>query len=636
MSAPNGTVWGPIVTGSNSGRKVRIGIFTSVSNTDTITTINVQVWFWTIYSCADGSNYLYFDIGGGVSEAVTYVGSASVDHKVSSGEGWNSANQTKIWDRSYSYTRNANNQACNIFAKYNGIDMLSGKTMYADTSVTIPSLASYTVSYNANGGSGAPASQTKYYGQTLRLSSVVPTRTGYIFKGWANSSGATSVSWPAGASYTDNASVTLYAVWEAIKYTVSYNANGGSGAPASQTKIYGQDLVLSSVVPAKSNYNFKGWSESSAATVASYSAGGTYTSNSSTTLYAVWGPAYIPPRISNLTIKRVDASGSINDFGTKVRVAFEWATDKTPVSISVKYKQTSWSSWYSIDNTYQNVSGREDVTTTQTISPEESCDIKIEINDGLGSSVFNDSVPCGHYIIDCQASGNGIAFGKVSSVPNTAEFGWPIYDVFGTRVSNGVTDASKTEDPNTTLSELILTNKNTPEAGTYMYIRTIFYEKKTTSANRSQIAIPYSSNMSAFHRYYVNGEWSKWLTTPCVIDEGVTGRWRWRIWSDGKKECWGLFSVPDLYIDQAWGSIFYATWMNEEANKAGRAYPFAFTEDPIVSVSYARSTSGDAWLISDSSDNVGTAKTHAPAMGLARPTKGNIRYPEIHYYVVGY
>lgn len=76
----------------------------------------------------------------------------------------------------------------------------------------------YTVKYNANGGSGAPGQQTKTYGVTLTLSSTKPTRTNYTFKGWGTSSGSTTVAYAAGGSYTANASITLYAIWE-LNYT---------------------------------------------------------------------------------------------------------------------------------------------------------------------------------------------------------------------------------------------------------------------------------------------------------------------------------------------------------------------------------------------------------------------------------
>lgn len=164
-------------------------------------------------------------------------------------------------------------------------------------SVTVPAWTSYTVKYNANGGSGAPSSQTKWKDQTLKLSTTKPTRTGYTFQGWGTSTSDTSVDYAAGANYTSNASITLYAIWKAITYTVTYNANGGSGAPSSQTKTYGKTLTLSSTVPKRTaiedngtltTYTFKGWATSATSTSVAYAAGSSYTSNASITLYAVW------------------------------------------------------------------------------------------------------------------------------------------------------------------------------------------------------------------------------------------------------------------------------------------------------------------------------------------------------------
>ena len=73
-----------------------------------------------------------------------------------------------------------------------------------------------------------------------------------------------------------------------IKYTISYNANGGSGAPSSQEKAYGKDLTLSSNVPTRSQFKFLGWSTDKNATVGTYNPGSVYTLNKSITLYAIW------------------------------------------------------------------------------------------------------------------------------------------------------------------------------------------------------------------------------------------------------------------------------------------------------------------------------------------------------------
>ena len=71
-------------------------------------------------------------------------------------------------------------------------------------------------------------------------------------------------------------------------YAISFNANGGTGAPEAQTKTHGQPLTLSSTVPTRAGYTFLGWAESADATVATYQPGGEFVKNADTTLYAVW------------------------------------------------------------------------------------------------------------------------------------------------------------------------------------------------------------------------------------------------------------------------------------------------------------------------------------------------------------
>ena len=119
----------------------------------------------------------------------------------------------------------------------------------------------YTVKYNANGGSGAPGSQTKTYGITLKLSTKKPTRSHYTFQGWATSSTG-SVAYQPGGNYTKNASVMLYAKWKIVSHTITYNAssNGGtvSGSGTKTSSVsYGSKLTVP--VAEKKNYTFLGW-----------------------------------------------------------------------------------------------------------------------------------------------------------------------------------------------------------------------------------------------------------------------------------------------------------------------------------------------------------------------------------------
>lgn len=146
----------------------------------------------------------------------------------------------------------------------------------------------YQVSYHANGGSGAPGGQEKTQGVSLTLSRTVPVREGYTFLGWAESSTAASPTYSAGGSFTKDQNITLYAVWKAITYLVSYDANGGTGVPAAQTKYHNTVLTLSYTTPTRQGYTFLGWSTSNTASNPSYAAGGVFSQNANTTLYAVW------------------------------------------------------------------------------------------------------------------------------------------------------------------------------------------------------------------------------------------------------------------------------------------------------------------------------------------------------------
>ena len=117
----------------------------------------------------------------------------------------------------------------------------------------------YTVSYNANDGEGAPASQTKIQGIELLLSTEIPTRTGYCFHGWATTPDGT-VEFNAGDVFTQNTDVILYAVWrEPYIYKIDYDANGGTGAPSPQIKTEDLALTLSVDIPTRTGYVFKHW-----------------------------------------------------------------------------------------------------------------------------------------------------------------------------------------------------------------------------------------------------------------------------------------------------------------------------------------------------------------------------------------
>ena len=77
----------------------------------------------------------------------------------------------------------------------------------------------YTLSYDANGGLNAPATQTEMQGTNLEISSDIPIRKGCIFEGWSTSANG-EIEYSPGDTYYRSVDITLYAVW---KRAVSYS-----------------------------------------------------------------------------------------------------------------------------------------------------------------------------------------------------------------------------------------------------------------------------------------------------------------------------------------------------------------------------------------------------------------------------
>lgn len=297
-----------------------------------------------------------------------------------------------------------------------------GGTKTASGSISVAAKTSYKISYNANGGTGAPSQQTKWHGTNITLSSTKPTRTGYTFKGWATSASG-SVAYAAGATYSTNAAVTLYAVWQIITYKVTYNANGGSGAPSQQTKTYGTALTLSKTKPTRTNYNFKGWATSAKGSVA-YAAGASYTANAAITLYAVWELAYQPPTITNVKLQRCDSSGTAIETGTYCKVTFSWSCNQLAGSNPVKSITITWGS-ESVTVTASGNSGSVSQIVGGSLGVDSTYTFTIKVTDNKdGSTTTKKTLGTTKFPIDFKSGGTGVAFGKTAETDNLAEFGY--------------------------------------------------------------------------------------------------------------------------------------------------------------------------------------------------------------------
>ena len=313
----------------------------------------------------------------------------------------------------------------------------SGERWSSSGSVNVDAKTHTTITYNANGGSGAPGNQDKWYGERLWLSGSKPSRTGYNFRHWSASSGG---NYNPGQEYTADpgGTVTMTAQWSEITYKVSYNANGGTGAPAAQTKRHTANLTLSTTKPTRSGYIFKGWATSASGAVL-YQPGGTYSNNTNVTLYAIWEVAYKKPTISNFSAVRCNSAGTASDTGTYVKVAFGWTTFNNMVGIDFRYKAATgnWSSGTSIKGKATGKSGTiSAVAGANAISAASSYDVQVRVYDAANAPAANttnsDTLPIStqSFPIDVKKGGKGVAVGKVAEKEGGFEIGGSINAIY--------------------------------------------------------------------------------------------------------------------------------------------------------------------------------------------------------------
>lgn len=192
--------------------------------------------------------------------------------------GWNTASNGS----GISYT---NNQS---------YDFSADLTLFAQWSAT-----NNTLSFNANGGTGTMASQTIATDATTTLNSNAFSRAGYTFAGWATSAGG-AVAFANEASYTMGISdATLFAVWNANTYTVTFNGNGSDGGSmASQNYVTGTTANLTANAFTRTGYTFSGWNTSADGLGTSYANSASYTmGTANVTLFAQW-VVYVGPCMS--------------------------------------------------------------------------------------------------------------------------------------------------------------------------------------------------------------------------------------------------------------------------------------------------------------------------------------------------
>lgn len=144
----------------------------------------------------------------------------------------------------------------------------------------------YSISYDGNSGSVDTSTTTFTYGSggiTLRT----PTKTGYSFQGWYDTTTAGTRISDGGVNYNQAQSRTLYAQWAINHYTIDYDGRGGSVDTSTVSFTYG-DAPITLRTPTRTSYKFEGWYTAPTGGTKIGSAAEAHTPTATRTLYAQW------------------------------------------------------------------------------------------------------------------------------------------------------------------------------------------------------------------------------------------------------------------------------------------------------------------------------------------------------------
>ena len=141
----------------------------------------------------------------------------------------------------------------------------------------------YTVSFDANGGTGTMANVTGVTGEYTLPANGFTAPSGKQFKAWSVGGSEKAV----GDKITVTANTTVTAVWEdipVVTYTVSFDANGGTGTMTDVTGVSGEYTLPANSFTAPDGKQFKAWSVGGV----EKAAGDKITVTANTTVTAVW------------------------------------------------------------------------------------------------------------------------------------------------------------------------------------------------------------------------------------------------------------------------------------------------------------------------------------------------------------
>lgn len=225
---------------------------------------------------------------------------------------------------------------------------------------------SYTISWEANGGTGSMNAFVVEAGKSTHVPSNPFVRAGYDFTGWNTSPDGNGVSYTVGSTITPAGNMALYAQWKetAVYYTITTNANGGTGTPA-DTITAQRDATV--IAPAntftRSGYDFDGWNTIANGSGAVINPGATFTATGDTVLYAQWVKT---PDVQQYTVKFNEngGTGTVNTI-----IGDENTTVKLPANGFTRegYEFLGWGASYEDSGSYLQPGADYKLTANTTL-----------------------------------------------------------------------------------------------------------------------------------------------------------------------------------------------------------------------------------------------------------------------------
>jgi uncharacterized repeat protein (TIGR02543 family) len=263
------TGWNTLADGTGTSR--------AVGSTFTMPNSNVALyaqWSVTAYN-------LSYDVNGGSGSVATQTGNSGSVITV------NATAPTRSGYTFISWTTAANGTGDSYAPATSFTVPAANTTLYAQWNIN-----SFTLAYDANGGSNSPTNASTAFNASVTAAAVGSmTRPGYTFTGWNSAANGSGTNYIAGTTtFTMPANnITLYAQWAPASFLLTYNANSGTAAPSAQGSLVDATVTVSATAPTRTGFTFVGWTENADGTGTAYAASSTFTMPpNNLTIYAKW------------------------------------------------------------------------------------------------------------------------------------------------------------------------------------------------------------------------------------------------------------------------------------------------------------------------------------------------------------